>query len=104
MSTTTPVRIAVERGGKVQPREDRIALWAQDGLAVTRSLYSTELTITHATSGYAVLKGFRTQRLAIAAARSLLPLGDWTRSRTALERDADFKRAAKRAAAGLVRR
>jgi hypothetical protein len=79
-----PVRVA--RGDPKHPTlEARRTVWARDGLAVTESIDSdSRWIVTHVASGYAVLRGFRIQRDAIAAAEGLLPLGDWTVARSHL--------------------
>ena len=47
--------------------------------------------ITHSLSGYAVWTGPPTQDLACLLAEDPLELGDWTRSRATLQRDAQLK-------------
>jgi hypothetical protein len=95
---TTPsitVRIAATRHGS-RLRENRQALFLQDGLAVTRGLGDNQgkYAITHVASGWAVLDGIRTQRDAKAILLRFLPIGDWTRSRTDITSDRALKNAA----------
>lgn len=92
MTTGTTVRIAIgNKSGRA--REDRQAIWAQDGLAVTRGFGDDQgrFTITHQASGWAVISGIRTQRDAKAIAARFLAVGDWTRSRTAVTSDSRLK-------------
>ena len=89
---STIVKIAVSRSGKVAPREERVALWEESGLAITREVGGRGYALTHKQSGYRVFPThFPTLRKAKLAAGMVRHVTDWTQPRYKLERDRDLR-------------
>jgi hypothetical protein len=94
------VRVAVPAW--VHPEAPGLAVHGEirdvDGAVAQRGAW----VVTHLASSFAVVRGIGSRRAAFRAAIELATLGDWTRSRTALERDRGFLAVAHRVARELM--
>jgi hypothetical protein len=91
------IQVAYEHAGE-RGKEDWPAVWVKDGLAVTRARPDDGKgwRVTHVASGWAASRLLPNKAAAVQLAEALLTVGDWTRSRTAMQRDRTFWNAARR--------